>query len=74
MFKEPLTHVFRSMRTDMDDLVHTPHAAESVDPKSDYMRCAVLAAVGYGSIEWSPFLHTAGGSASFCHTGTGLSL
>ncbi len=54
----PITHVFRSMRADLDDLKHTQHNVHHVDHDSDNMRREVLRAVVHGSTERSPFLHT----------------
>ena len=54
----PISHVFRAMRPDMDDLIDLPHKAHSLHHASDEMREAVLYAVGFGSKNRSPFLHS----------------
>ena len=56
--QNPISHVFRAMRPDMDDLRFVHHIAHSYDDASDEMRIEVLYAVRFGSKNRSPFLHT----------------
>ena len=46
------------MRPDMDDLKFVKHRAMDFAPDSDELRVEVLRAIGHGSKERSPFLHT----------------
>ena len=56
--KLPITHVYRIMRPDMDDLMGTTHKALLMDADSDSLRYEVLDALVFGSRVRSPFLHT----------------
>ena len=55
--KTPVTHLFRSMRPDLDDLVLKEHSARKLASDSDEMRVQVLRSVASGSEHRSPFLH-----------------
>ena len=55
--KIPITHIFRAMRPDMDDLMFVPHACHAFDPNSDEMKVEIMSALVHGSKQRSPFLH-----------------
>ena len=55
--KTPITHLYRSMRVDGNDLVDIFSSVREFAKDSDNLCIAVIRAVARGSQERSPFLH-----------------